>query len=87
MRNFVLSAEAGGASLQGIRVMNAKSGLDLLPGFTSTSGPSLGHRIPCLANAPRVAREEWCFGWFQDGIRTPSPFLEFYSCQLQSRFS
>jgi hypothetical protein len=38
MQNSVLSAEAGSASLQGICVMSAKSGLDLLPGFTSTFG-------------------------------------------------
>jgi hypothetical protein len=90
MQNSVLSAEAGSASLQGIRVMSAKSGLDLLPGFTSNIRcrwpPSLGYGFSCLVDALRVAREQWCFGRFQDGIRTTSPFLEFYSCQPQSRF-
>jgi hypothetical protein len=38
MQNSVLSAEACSASPQGTRVMSAKSGLDLLPGFTSTIG-------------------------------------------------
>jgi hypothetical protein len=38
MQNFVLSAEAGSASPLGIRVMSAKSGLDLLPGFTYSFG-------------------------------------------------
>ena len=89
MQNSVLSAEADSASLQGIRVMSSKSGLDLLPGFTSRLSLSLGYGLSCLADAPspRVAREQWCFGRFQDGIRTPSPFLEFYSCQPHSRFS
>ena len=47
MQNSVLSTEAGSASLRDIRVMSAKSGLDLLPGFTSAGGrPQLDIDFP-----------------------------------------
>ena len=88
MQNSVLSAEAARASFPVRPFMSAISGVDLLTSaLRRAGGPSLGHGFSSLADALRVAREQSCLGRFQNGIRTPSPFLEFYSCQPQSPFS